>query len=75
VNRGKDLTRTEGDCSILVPSICPETTDPIHDILYLGAEISIELGGEQEEHTIVYQLLVSSGRISQTEIPVRRHSF
>jgi len=25
----KDLTRTEGSCIILPPSICPETTEPI----------------------------------------------
>ena len=27
---GKDLTRSEESCSILVPSVCPKTTEPIH---------------------------------------------
>jgi len=43
-----DLTRTEEGCIILLPSVCPKTTEPIH--LFLGIwEISPERIGQSRQ--------------------------
>jgi hypothetical protein len=51
------LTRTEESCSILVPSICPKTTEPIQKYYNLGPN-ALPLISSWKVEKLTYWLVV-----------------